>query len=976
MSHPLRGVAVLAIALSWLAPATVRAQGTSEIKGTVQDAQKAVLPGVTVTIRNQATGMFRETQTGADGTYLIPNVLPGTYDVIAELSGFRRFQREGVVLEIGKTASIDIQLQVGGLEEAVTVTGETPLVDTTSKEVGGNIGGREMRDLPVFNRNWIQFVSLLPGIVYETATDTFGADTIQVNGQDSRNNNFLLDGASNMDDLVGARGGTQVRTPLLAIQEFQVVTNQFDAEFGRTTGAVINAVSKSGTNRFQWEVFGLFSDASLTAESFFVKRDDLEKPDTKQQQWGGSVGGPIVKNRMFYFFNLERIANDRANVIVIPQRPDLNWSPTVIERVWNTLGRVDHQLSAQQSWSFRYLREQSPGRRQISGRPTPVATRSEYDVDTAYVGTWNSVLGNTRTNTLRASATTENVMFANDPFFERGWQQEGLPPTLAYEGFTDQQSADASGRHNNTYALEDTFSWYVPSWFGQHDFRLGAQFQYGEVAQENQTNLNGTFSFGRSNVPFNAADPRTYPDRFSIRVGGPLHYTQIAKYVSLFAQDRWKKTDRLTLSLGLRWDVEFFNVPPRTTLGLNDESGDHPVDGDNLSPRVGSAYALGERQDSVLRGGYGLMYNRSFAELFSNFFTQSRFVDSFVAQFPISAADPGPRAGRLPTDPTLVNGPFVTPELLNYINTTYPPGSTQLLRAISVDNADRHVPYQHQFSVGYQRPIGANLSAGIDYIHTMGRELLVSIDLNQGSRTTTSSTETVVRPNPDFNAINMPVNAGTTEYDGLNVMLEKRWTNNYYYRVSYTLSYARGNTTAQGLPSSDFQVGQDLHLEKNEGPLANDRRHNLSFAGSIEVPHMHGLLLSGVARYLSGAPMTLTNSLVDTDRNGRTGDLIDAGTYEGTPVSAGDKTWKVDFDGGRGGARGPDYFQVDLRAGWRFKLPDRHLLDVTIDAFNVFNRSQFNNPSGDIASADFLILDSLQSRNVPRALQFQVTLRY
>ncbi len=234
MSRTLRGIAALAIALIWLAPATARAQGTSEIKGTVQDAQKGVLPGVTVTIRNQATGMFRETQTSSDGTYLILNVPPGTYDLTAELSGFMRFQRAAVVLEIGRTASIDIQLQVGGLEEAVTVTGETPLVDTTSKEVGGNIGGREMRDLPVFNRNWIQFVALLPGIVYETATDTFGADTIQVNGQDSRNNNFLLDGASNMDDLVGARGGTQVRTPLLAIQEFQVVTNQFDAEFGRT----------------------------------------------------------------------------------------------------------------------------------------------------------------------------------------------------------------------------------------------------------------------------------------------------------------------------------------------------------------------------------------------------------------------------------------------------------------------------------------------------------------------------------------------------------------------------------------------------------------------------------------------------------------------------------------------------------------------------------------------------------------------
>jgi Carboxypeptidase regulatory-like domain len=972
MQHRL--VSALATVALLFAASSARAQGTSEIRGKISDPQSAVLPGVAVTIRNQDTGMFRETITGADGTYFITAVLPGRYDITAELSGFRKLQRT-VTLEIGKTVTIDLQLQVGGLEEAVTVTGESPLVDTTSKEIGGNIAERELRDLPVFNRNWIQFVAMMPGVVYETATDTFGADTIQVNGQDSRNNNFLLDGASNMDDLVGARGGTQVRTPLLAIQEFQVVTNQPDAEFGRTTGAVINAVSKSGSNALKYELFGTFQDASLTAESFFVKRDDLDKPDTKQNQWGGNLGGPIVKDKAFFFFNLERIANDRANVVIVPSRPDLNWSPTTVERVWNTLGRVDHQINAAHTWTFRYMREQSPGRRQITGRPTPAATRTEYDVDTAYVGNFNSTFGGTKTNTLRLSATTENVMFANDQFFDAGWKQEGLPPTLAFQNYTDQQSDAASGRHNNTYMIEDTLSWYLP-WKGQHALRIGAQYQYGEVVNENQANLNGTFSFGQSNVPFDPANPRTYPDRFSIRIGGPLRYTQIAKYTSIFAQDKWKTNDHLTLNIGVRWDLEQFNVPPRTLVGLNDENSKPPVDWNNISPRVGFAYALGEQQTAVIRGAYGLLYNRSFAELFSNFFTQSRFVDSFVASFPITAADSGPRNGRLPTDPTLVNGPFVTPALLNYINTTYPPGSTQLLRAISVDNPNRHVPFQHQFSIGYERQFGGDFSGSIDYIHSFGRELPVLLDLNQGSRPNTDSTTTVVRPDPNFNAINMPVNEGRTDYDGLNFLVEKRWSNNHSYRVAYTLSYARGNTTGTGLPSSDYQVGQDLHLDLNQGPLSNDRRHNLSAAGTILVPRTHGMLVSWVTRYLSGTPISLTNNLVDTDMNGRTGDLIPAGTYEGTPTAPNDKIYRVEFDGKRGGARGPDYFQVDLRTGWRFKFPDGHWLDVTADVFNVFNRTQFNNPGGNIGATDFLILDSLQSRNLPRALQIQATLRY
>jgi hypothetical protein len=391
---------------------------------------------------------------------------------------------------------------------------------------------------------------------------------------------------------------------------------------------------------------------------------------------------------------------------------------------------------------------------------------------------------------------------------------------------------------------------------------------------------------------------------------------------------------------------------------------------------VGFAYALGDQRDAVLRGGYGLMYNRSFAELFSNFFTQSRFVTSFEAQFPITAADPGPRNGRLPTDPTLVNGPFVTPALLDYIHRTYPPGSTQVLRAISVDNPDRHVPYQHQVSVGYERQLARNLSASVDVIHTMGRDLLVLQDLNQGSRSSTDSTAPVVRPNPDFNAINMPVNAGETTYDGLNLMLEKRWSNSYMFRAAYTLSYARGNTTAAGLPSSDYQVGQDLHLEKNEGPLANDRRHNVSLAGSLQVPKTHGMIVSWVGRYLSGSPITLSNSLIDLDMNGRTGDLLAAGTYRGTPLSANDVISEVDFDGTRGGARGPDYFQFDIRAGWQFRLPDRHKLDITIDVFNIFNRTQFDNPTGNQGSTAFLILDDVQDRNLPRAAQIQFTLRY
>ena len=217
-----------------------------------------------------------------------------------------------------------MKLEVGSLEETVNVSAESPLVDVTSKEIGGNITSETLVQLPSVNGNFIGFVGLLPGIVPSISTESFGSDSISVNGQDPRNNNYMLDGGNNNDDVIGQRAGTQARTPIEAIQEFQVVTDQFDAEFGRTAGAIINAVTKQGTNRMRGSAFGYFQRGDLTEKDFFAKEKGLAKPDTKYDRWGGTVGGPIVKDKLHYFASLERFSIDRPNTINIPARPDLN----------------------------------------------------------------------------------------------------------------------------------------------------------------------------------------------------------------------------------------------------------------------------------------------------------------------------------------------------------------------------------------------------------------------------------------------------------------------------------------------------------------------------------------------------------------------------------------------------------------------------------------------------------------------------
>ncbi|MEO7271999.1 MAG: carboxypeptidase-like regulatory domain-containing protein, partial [Vicinamibacterales bacterium] len=387
-----RVVSAIVMALLVLAATASAQQGTTELRGRVSDAQGAVLPGVTVVVRNQETGMYRETVSGDDGSFIATGIVPGRYEVTAELQGFKKFLRRDLVLEVGKTASIEVPLEVGALTETVNVTTESPLIDVTSKEIGGNITGETLTSLPSVNGNFIGFIGLLPGIVPSISTESFGSDAVSVNGQDPRNNNYSVDGGNNNDDVIGQRAGMQARTPIEAIQEFQVITNQFDAEFGRTSGAVINAVTKQGTNSLRGSAFGFLQDGSLTTKDYFAKKRDLAKADTSYQRWGATVGGPIVRDKLQYFFSLERFSIDRPNTIVIPARPDLNDQQTTRDRVWNTIIRGDHQINANNTYSVRWLRETSPQKNQIIGSVTARAAREEADVDQTLATNFNTVL--------------------------------------------------------------------------------------------------------------------------------------------------------------------------------------------------------------------------------------------------------------------------------------------------------------------------------------------------------------------------------------------------------------------------------------------------------------------------------------------------------------------------------------------------------------------------------------------------------
>ena len=378
---------------------------------------------------------------------------------------------------------------------------------------------------------------------------------------------------------------------------------------------------------------------------------------------------------------------------------------------------------------------------------------------------------------------------------------------------------------------------------------------------------------------------------------------------------------------------------------------------------MGFAYDLKGNGKTAIRGGVGRFYDKSHLELVSAIITNGVFSRSFTVNFPANNIDPGPSNGRLPTDPMLVNGPTLNRALINQL---YPAGSRlKNTGNVFLDNPDRVIPYTDQLSAGVEHQLARDMSITVDYVHAFGRDQFMQLNQNPGVRTSTARTATVVRVDPNFvSNVFTYVNQGKTEYDAVLVGLEKRYRNDYQFRVSYTYSNGRGNTSGNGAPASNFQFLNDLHLELNEGPTDFDRTHNLVLSGAAIVPHTHGLMFSTVVRYLSGTTFTVQDTTLDNDRNGILFEPLPAGTYSGT----GSNAVTVDSKGGRNGARGPDFFQADIRLGYRITLGVKKV-ELFGEVFNLTNRANFANPTGDRFSTDFLRLTALRAGAAPRTAQ-------
>ena len=975
-------VAVFAGLLA-LSPIPAVAQGqNSAVQGHVLDESGAALPGVTVVLTHQSSGQFRQVVSNADGSYFLTNLIPGPYKINADLAGFKKYERPDVVLQIGSTATLDITLGVGGLEESVTVSGTSPLVDVTSKQIGANIAEAEIAALPIMNKNWMFAVGLTPGIQVSSSTASFACESLIVGGGSNRSGNFSIDGAGNNDDYLGSSCGSQVRPALETVQEFQVLTNQYDAEFGRTAGAIVNAITKQGGNVFHGSLFSSFTNHALTASDFFVAQNNLEKPETKQTDWGGTVGGPIKKDKAHFFYSLDRLVYSEGRSNTFASRPDLNYSNTQRMNLWNHMIRFDNQINQNHAWTARYTIEKSPTYDRVAGRVTQAARDQEYDDDRLAGGSLNSIFGNNRFNTIRAGWTYEKNGFT-DKRLQEGIPNTELPPSLAMATFFDGPATGAQFRIDNSYEISDAFSQFIPSFLGgDHDFKVGGQYIYSSINLPDQGDMNGRFIFSTDRA-FDASIPGTYPERLQIRVPSASNILMPNNVFVLFAQDKFHRGN-LTLNVGMRYDVEL--LPLTNAFNPFFTNGGHAVDKNNIAPRLGFTWKPSATGASIVRGGYGIFYDKITMITTTPFVSTGVYSDSFTVTFPTSSADPGPSRGQLPTDPMLVNGPVVNRAAINAL---FPPGSVgRNTGQVFLDNPDRRVPQVQQLSLGYERQVGQHMAVTADYIKSWNRDQLINYDLNPGLRVDKSRTGRITYTDleniagqlgisPFVNPVFTRVNDGSSEFDGVNFSLEKRYSNRWAGRVSYAVGYARGNAEANQRGFNNYQIGADPLYDRNYGPLDGDRRHNIVVNGRVEIPKTGGLTVSAVARYMSGVSMTLINSAVDADQNGRLFDLLPAGNYCGVGLNS----ICVDNDGRRNGAKGPSFKQTDMKFAYRFRPGKDRTIDANMELYNLFNTANFSNPGApndgasivDQRLSDFLILTALNGGNgQPRAVQFSV----
>jgi hypothetical protein len=938
--------------------ALAQTAATGNIEGVVTDASGGVLPGVTVSVRNTATNVTREATTDNGGRYRATALQPGTYEVAATLAGFQAAPLGGIEVLVGQTQAVDVAMRPAGVTEAVTVTGESPLIDTQRTDVSNVVGERAIQNLPINGRRWENFVLLGPAV---TNDGNFGL--VSYRGISGLYNNNTVDGADNNQAFFSeARGRTRTSYSIsqAAIKEFQVGVSNFSAEFGRAAGGTVNAITKSGTNTFRGEGFYFLRDDKFQSKDPFTPF----KPDERRQQFGVSAGGPLRADRVFYFVNYDQQVRNFPYFVRPAQSTFITGACTAPGcastlgfynglSVFNpregnnkiVLGKVDYAVNNRNNLTLQYNMHRWDSPNGVQTQPvisvSPSANGKDIVKTDFALATVNTVLSERWLNEARVQIGRDFEQqlpnaTAGPGTTVTGGIDIGIPNFLPRPKYPDERR----------FQFVDNVTWYA----GAHSLKTGVDINYVRETLINLFQGAGIYAYPNingiaSDCPVGAAgctplvtgassDLRhytSYNQQFDLRgngLNGDVFFTTTD--YNWFAQDNWRLNNQVSLSLGLRYEYQKFPQPLDTKVKGIAFTGNpaypatvtFPQDRNNWGPRVGFTYDINGQHRTVVRGGWGLYYGRTSNSVISSSLTNNGVTFASYNFSPTSAGAP-----QYPT-----------------VFTTQPP--TSVKPSIQYLSPGLERPEINMAELTVDRAVGSDITVSASYLYSRGTHLPTFVDTNLPAASSTveyvvdgTSRGTFpfyrgVRPDANINNAIEVADIVTSTYNALVLQANKRFSKGLLFTANYTLSKSEDTGQNSTTFIANFASAVDpFDNDAEKGPSSFDRRHRGVVSLHYAPEYLLGFQVGATGTFESGLPLNPTVSI-------NSGALNGTGALSTQSVNGSGASNRAPFDT-RNGFRQTGRKTVDLRVSKVFNVGGRRRVEALWEAFNLANWTNY-----------------------------------
>ena len=881
----------------------------ASVSGRVTDPQGGVVPDAQISARQTATNVIASTVTDAAGRFRFPYLKVGPYELKVRIQGFADLTRT-LNLTAGSAFDLPLTLELAGVEANVSIGGDAVLIETARSQIAGTVPQIEIQNLPMNGRNFLDLALLIPGVSPTNIGSTqLFAETSAVPGQgisigSQRNlsNNFIVDGLSANDDAAGLSG---IPYGVDAVEQFQVVTSGGQAELGRALGGYVSVVTKSGTNAVRGTAYDFIRDDNLNASNALSGK----RLPMNQQQYGGSVGGPLVRNRTFYFSNFEQRLLDQSGLVTIlpenvsiinaklagasyPGSPISTGEYSNPVHSMNLLGKADHSVSASDQLTLRYslyhvTSDNSRGAGALNA-PTASAGLDNIDQSLAFANTWT--LSSTTVNETRAQFAYGDLKAPpTDP----------IGPAVSIAGVASfgTLSGSPTRRVNRLYQLVDSLSHQA----GAHALRAGIDLVVNDDTITYPRSVRGNYSFS-SLANFLTGNYSGFTQTF----GDPI-ISQRNPNMGIYAQDEWRVGSGLTLNLGLRYDLQW----------LDTIETDH----NNVSPRVGFAWAPRASQRLLLRGSAGLFFDRVPLRAVANAILSAGNTTGLNNLHQPSVSGLIPTQDGAPVFPNILPARILTTTLVDFTTMDH-----------HVQNA-----YSKQASVEIERAVGDRRAISVGYQYVGGEHLLMSVNQNVAT-CVAAGTNNGCRAHAAYRNNSQYSSVGESNYHGLHISFVQRPSPWSSVRLTYTLSKSM-NDVGEAFFSSPIDP---TNIMRDWGRSDDDQRHRLVMNGSLNTPMTpaattwqrisHGFQLSGLLQYYSALPFNITSGI--TSLQGTTGRPLG----DGATASPNFDVRSVEFIS-RNAGTGSDFLTLNLRLTRTCRIANDVKLEGLVEAFNLTNRA-------------------------------------